>query len=47
MNLHLCAEEIETFQQMIICDTRQIEDKIYVYIGEAFVSDWFVLAFTV
>jgi len=47
MNMHLCAEENETVQQMIICDTWQIEHKIYVYIGEAFVSDWFVLAFTV
>lgn len=47
MNLHLCAEENEMVQQMIFCDTRWIEHKIYVYIGEAFVSDWFVLAFTV
>jgi hypothetical protein len=47
MNLHLCADEVETVQQTIICDTQQIEHEIYMYIGEAFVSDWFVLAFTV
>lgn len=47
MNLHLCAEEVETVQQMIICDTEWIEHTIYMYIGEAFVSDWFILAFTV
>lgn len=49
MNLHLFAKEIEISSSclLVIYDGFSMKYTLYVYVGEAFVSDWFLLAFTV